>query len=158
MDVDWLGALIGAVAGALLTALGGYAAYRIERSKIERSALIDLVTSLSERRAFRIPSPRMVPDAGLSDDFDRLNRSVITVREEIRGTRSAIVRNHADKRTLTTMIQLCNEYLEASAEDPEQYWFLAAGLRDELHRHLMTLRIRTSDVPEPGSRAFLPTP
>lgn len=156
MDVDWIGALIGAVAGAALTAAGGYGAYLIERSKVERETLRDLARSLSERRAFRVPAPRLIPGAQDLADFDQLNRSIVSARREISHARSKLVHDHAAQTTLTTMVQLCNEYLEDSAAQPERYWFLAAELRDELHRHLTTLRIDLDPVPVPGSGAFLP--
>ncbi|WP_416394465.1 MULTISPECIES: hypothetical protein [unclassified Curtobacterium] len=157
MDVDWIGALIGAVAGAVLTALVGYGAYRIERAKVEQQALRELALSLSERRAFRIPTPQIVPGAAGLADFAQLNSSIVSAREVIRDTRSKLVHKEAAQRTLTAMIQLCNGYLEDSAAGPDQYWFLAAALRDDLHQQLEELPMKLRPVPVPGSGAFPPS-
>lgn len=155
MGADWLGALIGAGAGAVFTLVPGYVAYRRERRKVEESAILDLARDLSERRAFRISNPVLVPKAAELPDFDQLNRSVISARERIRETRAKLVRHQQAQISLTRMIQECNLYLERSATNPPQYWFLAAELRDTLHQLLMNTGLRSArDLPRPGDDAF----
>ncbi|MCM3504895.1 hypothetical protein M3666_07200 [Curtobacterium sp. ODYSSEY 48 V2] len=156
MNVDWIGALIGAAVGAILTSGGGYFAYLIERRRVERNALRELARNLSERRAFRIDRPLEIPDARSSPDFDRLNRSVVAAREDVRGTRLILVHGAAAQMTLTRMIQTCNNYLEQSDRAPHRYWFLAAELRDHLHEQLRQLPLDLASVPRPGDEAFLP--
>jgi hypothetical protein len=155
MDVDWVGALIGAVVGAALTAVVGYSVYRYERDQVERSAINELIRELSERRAFRIQRPVLIPGAAQLPDFDQLNRSVVSVRDRIRATRATLVRHEKAQKALTAMIQACNSYLEESASDPARYWFLAAELRDSLHERLQQTGLReAADVPRPGDHAF----
>ncbi|PZE88886.1 hypothetical protein [Curtobacterium sp. MCBD17_008] len=155
MDVDWIGALIGAVAGAVLTASAAYVVYRYERRQVEEASIRELMLNLSERRAFRIEHPAVVPGAADLQDFHRLSRSVISARESIRMTRSALVRHGQAQRSLTRMIQECNLYLERSDAEPERYWFLAADLRDTLHELLADTGLKSAqNAPRPGDDAF----
>jgi hypothetical protein len=155
MDFDWMGALLGAVVGAALTAGLGYVAYRRERSRVEKAAINELIRELSERRAFAIDGPRLIPDAENGQDFPQLNASVLSVRERIRETRSKLVRHHRAQRALTAMIQACNRYLERSAGDPPRYWILAIELRDELHARLQETGLKgAANVTRPGDLAF----
>lgn len=155
MDVDWVGALLGAVVGALLTAGLGYVAYVFERNKVEKAAIDELVRELSERRAFAIAEPRLIPRAAEGQDFKQLSSSVLLVRGRIRETRAKLVRHAQAQEALTSMIQSCNRYLERSAGDPPQYWFLAAELRDELHASLKETGLKdAAEVARPGDLAF----
>ncbi|MFJ5145667.1 hypothetical protein [Curtobacterium sp. NPDC088465] len=155
MDVDWMGALLGAVVGAFLTAGLGYVAYVFERNKVEKAAINELVRELSERRAFAIAEPRLIPGAAAGQYFKQLNSSVLLVRERIRETRAKLVRHSQAQEALTSMIQACNRYLERSAGDPPRYWFLAAELRDELHARLRKTGLNdAAEVVRPGDLAF----
>jgi hypothetical protein len=158
MDIDWIGALIGAGAGAVLTSFGAFLAYLLERRRIEQRALSELERDLSERRAFVVGKPVLVASARSSDDYDRLNRSVIAARENLRQTRAALVRRRREQQALTAMIQACNVFLEDSDRHPSRYWFFAATLRDTVHGHLKEIFPRRSDVAMPGSKALRRTP
>ena len=155
MDFDWMGALLGAVVGAALTAGLGYFAYRRERGKVEKAAIDELIRELSERRAFAIGEPRLIRNAEKGQDFGQLSASVLSVRDRIRETRAQLVRHEQAQEALTAMIQACNRYLERSAGDPPQYWFLAVELRDELHARLRETGLKgANDVIRPGDLAF----
>lgn len=157
MEIDWLGALPGAVLGAALTALLGSVVYFWERGKVERAALRELERNLHERRAFFVENLVVVENAKSRPDFGYVAASIRDAREAIRHARGVLVRKRKAQERLTRMVLACNSYLEKSEKEGDRYHFLLDDLRDELHRHLgaMVSKRRTALRPGDGS---LPEP
>jgi hypothetical protein len=154
MSVNWTEVVVEALFGSLGTAVLGSIAYLIERSKIERIALLELERNLSERRAFRIDDLVVVRHAKRKPDFDRVASSIVSARRAIQEARAALVRKKRAQEVLTRMIVACNVYLEQSEKDADRYHFLLANLRDRLHSDLSQIVPKGRPALRPGDRSL----
>lgn len=147
-------AVIGAALGAVLTVLIAVMTYVISVRRQERQSLNDLIDDLHHRRAFDT-YPEAIPGARATEDYARVNRSVISSRNEIRQARRGVRFDAKLREPLKRMTQACNEYLDAAEWEPDSYAIqvveLRAALTDEIRR-IAAVR-RGVQVLEPGGGA-----
>jgi hypothetical protein len=106
---DIVVAVVGAVIGSVLTVGIAVATYFITIRHRENQALNALVRELHERRAIApIASPREIPGAAELDDYDRANRSVVSMRDEISRTRELVGQSPEVQLSLSEMKRTWN--------------------------------------------------
>jgi hypothetical protein len=97
----------------------------------------------------------VIPGARATEDYARVNRSVISARNEIRQARRGVRFDAKLRAPLKRMTQACNEYLDAAEWEPDRYAIhvveLRAALTDEIRR-IAAVR-RGVHVLEPGGGA-----
>jgi hypothetical protein len=154
---DIVVAVVGAVLGSVLTVGIALATYFITIRHRENQALNALIKELHERRAVApIASLREIPDAAELDDFNRANRSVISMRDEISRTRQLVGQSPEVQQPLSEMKRACNRFLDRASAAPQRYWFLLDELRRELSEGVHRLTSARKQLPrlEPGGGAF----
>ncbi|MGA1838213.1 hypothetical protein VD659_14930 [Herbiconiux sp. 11R-BC] len=143
--------------GAALTGLIAGGTYLVTFRRLENQAVGALIRQIHERRAFiAVDAPVPIHDAYSTDDFGRVSRSVVTVRDEIDIARRSVGRSTDLQDALTSMKLACNRYLERSAQRPDGYVIDLMGLREELWVEIQQLNHSRSSLPalEPGAGAF----
>lgn len=128
---ELLAAVIGAVVGAVATL---YAESRYQTAtdkKAEWGALDLLLLDLGRRRVFRVPGRVVVErtDVSPGSDFDRMKRSVLSMRDEIREAMRSLRPTSPARGPLRAMYRACNGYLETVETAPDRYWIAADDLR-----------------------------
>lgn len=155
-ETFWPDVLV-AVIGAGLTVLIAVTTYVISVRRQELRSLNDLIDDLHHRRAFDT-HPGVIPGARSTEDYARVNRSVISARNEIRQARRGVRFDAKLREPLKRMTQACNEYLDAVEWEPDHYAIqvveLRAALTDEIRR-VAAVR-RGVHVLEPGGGASQP--
>jgi hypothetical protein len=125
--------------------------------RLENQAISALIRQIHERRAFvEVGAPSLMSGAHGSDDFERVSRSVISVRREIDIARRSVGGSKELQEALTSMKLACNRYLERSAQAPERYVIQLMELRDELSDDIRRLHTSRPSLPSlsPGSGSF----
>lgn len=153
---DLLVAVIGAILGSFFTVLIAWTTYCLQRRINEGHALRLLVDEIHRRRSFvPITNIRNVPGAGRSDDFYRVNSSVLDIRDRIRLTREQTRPESPAQRHLSDMTRDCNRYLEATARQPDRYMHDLMSLRNNLWEGIREIAVEIPHVPalEPGGGA-----
>lgn len=148
--------LVVATFGAALTVIIAFTTYIIKVRYDERLALQALIDELHQRRAVAPGPEPTIPNAAELGDFDRANRSVISMREEIRRTRDRVRQVPALRDPLSEMTRACNHYLELSEGTPPRYAQLLGRLRDDLDAQIRRLSaVKRGLTPlTPGMKAF----
>lgn len=144
-----------ALIGAVLTVGIAFATYILSVRRDELRALNSLIVELHHRRAFS-GTAVIVSGAQDTQDFQRANASVISVRDEIRRTRDRVRPIPGLQEPLMRMTRFCNYYLEETEWDPDSYAVGLVRLRDELHEQIRALAAarRGTKVLVPGAKAF----
>jgi hypothetical protein len=125
--------LIVTVIGAALTVAIAAVTFVVSRRYRETRALNLLVQELHHRRALvQIDTLMEVHNAEQSDDFARVNASVLTIRDAIKETRSLSRSLASVQVPLSGMTSACNRYLELASRHPSRYWFFLMDLRDDI--------------------------
>lgn len=149
--------LLIAVIGAVLTVLTAWFTYLLQRRANETRALRFLVEEIHRRRALA-PVARVsdVPGAGASDDFNRVNASILDIKDRIRLAREQSRPQSPAQPALSDMTRACNRYLESTAHSPEKYLHELRSLRQSLTYSIihMTEGVRGVQRLEPGGSAF----
>lgn len=129
-ETFWPDVLV-AVIGAGLTVAIAVITYVISVRRQELRSLNDLIDDLHHRRAFDT-DPGVIPGARASDDYARVNRSVISARNEIRQARRGVRFDSKLRDPLKRMTQACNEYLDTAEWEPDLYAIQVVDLRTAL--------------------------
>jgi hypothetical protein len=143
--------------GAASTGLIAGGTYVVTFRRLENQAIGSLIRQIHERRAFiEVSAPSPMPGAYASDDFERVSRSVIRVRNEIDVARRSVGRSKELQDALTSMKLACNRYLERSAQTPDRYVIQLMELRDELWDDIRRLHESRPSMPSlpPGAGSF----
>lgn len=151
--VEFVGAFFGAVATVAIA----YATFLLSRRHRETQALNSLIGYLNHRRALApIENLQRIPNAEQSGDFARASSSVLAMRDEMHRARNEVRPVEGLQTPLAEMIRACNQYLEISASNPDDYWFHLMRLRSELSRGVSALAQEKRKVSalEPGGGAF----
>lgn len=154
---DLLIAIIGAVLGSFLTVLIAWVTYRWQRQSNEKHALRLLVDEIHRRRAFApIANVRNLPGAEKSDDFNRVNSSVLDIRDRIQLAREQTRPESAAQKHLSEMTRACNRYLRATARQPDRYMHDLMSLRNSLWENIQKMAGDIRGVPalEPAGEAY----
>ena len=149
--------LLIAVIGAVLTVLIAWVTYVLQRRTNEKRALRFLVEEIHRRRALAPMSPvGEVPGAGASDDFSRVNASILDIKDRIRLAREQSRPESPAQPALSDMTRACNRYLEGAAQRPERYLHELLALRDSLTGSItrMAEGVHGVEPLEPGGSAF----
>lgn len=149
--------LLVAVIGAALTVLIAWATYVLQRRSNEKQALRFLVEEIHRRRALApIAHVGDVPGAGASDDFNRVNASILDIKDSIRLAREQSRPESPAQSALSDMTSACNRYLEGAAHCPERYLHELMSLRGSLTGNIrkMAEGVRGVQPLEPGGSAF----
>lgn len=155
---ELLAAIVGAVVGAGATLyIESWRQSATDRQR-EWGALDLLLLDLGRRRVFLIPDRRRIPspDITAGSDFDRMRRSVLSIREEIRATIREVRTGSPARAPLRAMYRSCNAYLETVEADPPEYWIAADDLRIALEgeaRAITDHRKTKVEFVAPGSEA-----
>lgn len=154
---DLLIAVIGAILGSFLTVLSAWITYRLQRRSNEKHALRLLVDEIHRRRAFvPIANVRNVPGAEESDDFNKVNSSVLDIRGRIRVAREQTRPESGAQKPLADMTSACNRYLQATARQPDRYVHDLMALRSNLWENIQKIAGEVRGVPalEPAGGAY----
>lgn len=131
--------LLIAFIGAIFTVAIAYATYMLNAAQEEARALNSLIAELHRRRALRPSDEQPIRGAASSDDYDRVNQSVLSMRSEIRAARDRVGQRESIQLPLSEMRRACNTYLRRSAAQPELYARFVGDLRRELDRQVEKL-------------------
>ncbi|MCU1574362.1 MAG: hypothetical protein JWO93_2444 [Micrococcaceae bacterium] len=101
-----------ALIGAFITVVIAIFSFWFRQLRLEREALRGLVDEIHHRRAFASITARHVTDAASSRDYERVSRSVLDVRNQVRQVRDHVRPNKTTQDHLSKMIRACNRYLE----------------------------------------------
>ena len=146
--------LIVTVIGAALTVAIAAVTFVLSRRYRETQALNLLVQELHHRRALaRIDALMEIQNAEQSDDFARVNASVLSIKEAIREARGLSRPVPGVQVPLSGMTSACNRYLELASRRPSRYWFFLTELRAEITaqvRELSRMNRRVAEL-EPGA-------
>lgn len=151
---DLVVTLIGAFVGSALTVVIAGVTFLLGRRFRETQALNLLIDELHRRRALTaIDSPVSISDAEHSDDYVRVNASILTVKDLIRETRALTRPIRTVRHPLSQMTSACNRYLERAERDPDRYWFFLVQLREEIGAEIASLARKRRSVVflEPGA-------
>src|SRR5689334_9675255 len=96
-------------------------------------ALNLLIEELHHRRALSpIGTLMHVANAELSDDYARVNASVLSIKDAIREARQLSRPVRTVRVPLSRMTNACNRYLELADRHPNRYWYFLDDLRQEV--------------------------
>lgn len=150
-------AIIGAVAGSVLTVVIALMTYRVQRRTNEKHALRLLVDEIHRRRAFApIANARIVPGAQNLDDFQNVSASILDIRDRIRVAREQTRPESGAQKPLSDMTRACNRYLQATARQPERYLYDLMSLRGSLWENIQEMAREIRGIPalEPAGAAY----
>lgn len=146
--------LVVAVVGAAFAVLAAALTFLFSSRRREKMALQRLIEELHRRRAFvELDNPGWIEDAAEFDDFHRVAASVLSTRDEVARTRDVVRASPKFQDPLARMRVACNQYLELSEFDPNNYpshlMKLRGDLSNQVHR-LVSAR-RSLVLREPGA-------
>lgn len=146
--------LIVTAIGAALTVAIAAVTFVASRRYRETQALNLFVQELHHRRALiRIDTLMEVQNAEQSDDFARVNASVLSIRDAIKDARGLSRPVPNIQVPLSGMTSACNRYLELASRHPGRYWFFLMDLRAEMATQVEALAQANRRVTslEPGA-------
>jgi hypothetical protein len=154
-ETFWADVLV-AVIGAALTVAIAIGSFMLQRRRVEEEALRGLIEEIHRRRAFAPVTPVRVPDAADLRDYERVSRSVLDVRNQIRQARDRVRPKAAAHVYLGAMISACNRYLEDSTNEPDNYIFQLMNLREQLEKEITEIAKKSRNLPasKPGTGAY----
>lgn len=148
--------LVIAVISSVLTVAIAFITYKLNVRARENNALRSLFEDLSTRRALVTIEPIEVLGAHDIPDYQRVNSSILLVKEEIKRARDTIRPIPVLENSLRSMIKSCNIYLEEAEESPDHYQFYLMKLSHDLEvcMHDIHNSRRTVSILKPGENAF----
>lgn len=137
---DLMVALFGAVVTSLLTVGIAFVTYLINKRAEERQVLRVLIDDIHHRRAVGPDlNVRPVPNAEQSNDFDRVNQSILEIRRRAALAREKVRLKSPARKSLANIIVDCNRYLELTERDPDNYLYELYSLRSELWKNIQKI-------------------
>lgn len=132
--------LIVTAVGASLTVAIAAVTFIVNRRFQETRALNLLVQELHHRRALiQIDALMEVHNAEQSNDFARVNASVLSIRDAVRDARGLSRPVATVQVPLSGITSACNRYLELAARHPSRYWFFLMDLRADIKAQISAL-------------------
>lgn len=150
-------ALFGAAATSILTVTIAFITYILEKHAKERQVLRRLIDDIHHRRAVGPNiNVRYVPNAEQLADFGWANQSVLDIRERVAQAREKVRVKSPARKPLARMTKSCNQYLELSARDPNNYVYQLMYLRAELWHNIQEIgqQYLTIKPLEPGEASL----